>query len=78
LRDETMNLRETFECLKTQKLVFVAPGGNQGDHLIYAGAYKLADEIGLEYYPILCDRKSQPPKFSDEVIYLHGGGGFCR
>jgi len=73
-----MNLREAFEDLRTRKFVFVAPGGNQGDHLIYAGAYKLADEVGLEYYSILCNRRSQPPKVSDEIIYLHGGGGFCK
>jgi len=73
-----MNLREALGRLKKQKFVFVAPGGNQGDFMIYAGANKLADEIGLRYRSILCSRKSQPPKIFDEVIYIHGGGGFCR
>jgi len=73
-----MSLREVFEKLKTRKFMFVAPGGNQGDYMIYAGAYKLADELGLKYQSILYTRKVQPPKILDEVIYLHGGGGFCR
>lgn len=73
-----MSLRETFEKLKTRKFVFVAPGGNQGDYMIYAGACKLADEIRLKYRSTLYTRKTQPPQISDEVIYLHGGGGFCR
>ena len=73
-----VSLKETFTRLKAWKFMFVAPGGNQGDSMIYAGAYKLADEVGLEYRPIFCGRNSPIPKISNEIIYLHGGGGFCR
>jgi len=73
-----MNLKEVFTKHKSQKFMFVAPGGNQGDYMIYAGAYKLADEVGLKYHHVFCSRRSQPPKATDEIIYLHGGGGFCR
>jgi len=72
-----MSLREAFEELSGGEFIFIAPGGNQGDLLIYQGAFKLADELGIPYKQAFA-----PPNWKGEtygeskVIYLHGGGGF--
>jgi len=45
--------------------------------MIYAGAYKLANSVGLKSRHIWCRRKLPTPKIdADEVVYIHGGGGF--
>lgn len=55
--------------------VFVRPGGNWGDQLIYAGADSLARRLGLSWV----DRDwanfepGQVPRGAG--VYLHGGGG---
>lgn len=55
---------------------FVQPGGNWGDHLIYAGAEALATRLGLSWksYDFRDFDSSRVP--AGAAIYLHGGGGF--
>ena len=55
---------------------FVQPGGNWGDHLIYAGAEALATRLGLNWksYDYRDFDSSRLP--AGAAIYLHGGGGF--
>jgi len=70
-------LEQVFKLNKEKDWVFIAPGGNQGDSMIYQGAYKLADKVGLNYRKQRMGRKAPPPKIRhDEVIYVHGGGGW--
>jgi len=70
-------LREVFEEFSNRKFIFVAPGGNQGDFLIYQGAFKLADELGLNYKHVLAPLNWKAETYGkSKVIYLHGGGGF--
>lgn len=70
-------LKEVFEAYENRRFLMVEPGGNQGDSMIYAGARKLADEVGLNYDSIRCEPEVTPPKCgSRRIIYLHGGGGF--
>ncbi|RJR35243.1 MAG: hypothetical protein C4576_25245 [Desulfobacteraceae bacterium] len=58
--------------------LFIEPGGNSGDSLIYRGAYKLAARAGLQYetarHEEVIDRLNEVP--SDKVVYIHGSGGF--
>ena len=71
-----MALREVFEDFSNREFIFVASGGNQGDLLIYNGAFKLADELGLNYKRVLVPWEAESYDQS-KVIYLHGGGGFA-
>lgn len=70
-------LEQIFKLNKEKQWVFIAPGGNQGDSMIYQGAYKLADRVGLKYRKLTLGRKADAPRIdAREVIYIHGGGGW--
>ncbi len=72
-----MNLFKTFEEYADREFIFVSPGGNQGDQMIYLGAYKLASEAGLNYRAIQYERGQNVHIFNKDIIlYLQGGGGF--
>lgn len=71
-----MPLRELFISLSDHRFVFVEPGGNWGDHLIYLGAHQLAAETGVQYRTLVWDQFLEHGAHPDEVIYLHGSGGF--
>lgn len=69
-------LEEIFRQNNEKEWIFVKPGGNFGDHLIYSGAEALARRVGIKWI----DRdylNFDPSAFSrSSAIYLHGGGGF--
>lgn len=76
-----MKLKEIFQKYDEYSFKFIQPGGNAGDYLIYAGAKKLANEVGIPYetmfFPALRYRIFYRAKFgTDDIIYLHGGGGY--
>lgn len=72
-----MALREAFEEFSNRKFIFVAPGGNKGDFMIYQGAFKLADELGLHYKHILVTPNWKAETHcKSKVIYIQGGGAF--
>lgn len=72
-----MSLKEIFEEYSDKPFFFIAPSGNQGDSMIYLGADKLADEVGLRRKAVLYPPKSSVHIFpKDVVLYLQGGGGF--
>lgn len=82
-----MLLRDVFEQFRDRRFIFVEPGGNHGDYLIYAGAKKLANEVGVEYRSFFFGYQTSPALFLDriiaeidmsqsDIIYLHGSGGF--
>ena len=82
-----MRLKDIFEEYKYRRFLFVEPGGNHGDYLIYAGAKKLANEVGIEYLSFPFDYQTSSALFLNsiianiptsqfDIIYLHGGGGF--
>lgn len=76
-----MSLLEIFKEHRDQNWVFIAPGGNQGDWMIYLGADKLANRAGLRRLSVLYkkSRDTQVHIFDKQVIlYLQGGGGFNR
>lgn len=76
--DAGMTIEQLFKENANRKWVLVAPGGNQGDSMIYAGARKLADKARLNYTEIKLGRKAKPPPLEfDDAIYVQGGGGWC-
>jgi len=64
------------------KFAFVIQGGNQGDQMIYAGAEKMAELLGISHTTHYClapPNNPNIPQFDEQtVIYMHGGGGFNR
>lgn len=72
-----MALREAFKEFSNRKFIFVAPGGNRGDFMIYQGAFKIADELGLHYEHVLATLNWKAETYGkSNVIYLQGSGGF--
>lgn len=69
-------LRQVFERHRDRPWLFVRPGGNWGDYLIYAGAEKMANETGLHWSSCESDEFEQQATTSDHCIYLHGSGGY--
>jgi len=76
-----MSLLELFKEHKNRHWVFMAPGGNQGDQMIYLGADKLADQAGIQHTSVLYKKRRDTRVHilpEDTMIYLQGGGGFNR
>lgn len=69
-------LADVLQRFRDRPFLFVEPGGNWGDDLIYLGATTLARRLGLRWqrvtYPDFIAR--QPD--ADVAVYVHGGGGF--
>lgn len=72
---EDLKLADVFAEHGQRAFVFVRPGGNWGDHLIYWGAEYLADRIGLDWTGV--DVEDFDPTMIDAAaaVYVHGGGG---
>ena len=51
-----MTIKSLFKRYEDRKWLLVAPGGNQGDQMIYTGARKLADQAELDYKEITLGR----------------------
>lgn len=70
-------LKELFIHYKERPFLFVRPGGNFGDHLIYFGAEILANQVGIQFETIDAKTFSNRDLSREEhVIYIHGGGAF--
>jgi hypothetical protein len=58
-----------------REMLFVEPGGNWGDQLIYRGAEALARRLHVEFTRLTYEAFLARP--ADAVpVYVHGGGGF--
>lgn len=69
-------LRQIFERNRDRPWLFVRPGGNWGDFLIYAGAEKMADALGLDWSTCESPAFAQRATTAEHCIYLHGSGGY--
>jgi exopolysaccharide biosynthesis predicted pyruvyltransferase EpsI len=69
-------LLNLFQRFSGHKIIFVEPGGNFGDYLIYKGAFKLAALAGLRYESVTFAQFQAKSFAPDEVVYIHGSGGF--
>lgn len=68
-------LENVLSELTSQQFIFVEPGGNWGDYLIYFGAKVLAKKLGIEFQTLTINEfLSRTPDSSN--VYIHGGGGF--
>jgi exopolysaccharide biosynthesis predicted pyruvyltransferase EpsI len=65
-----------FRLYQDRPFVFVRPGGNAGDELIYLGAEKLAKLAGIDLCNMPIDDFLTSKPGRDSVIYIHGGGGY--
>ncbi len=77
--DSEINSRKLYELFKSfgcEKFLFVEPGGNCGDYLIYKGAKKLADFAGISYKSVSHDQYMAGNYHAPSVVYIHGSGGF--
>ncbi len=69
-------IRQIFEHHRDRPWVLLRPLGNWGDHLIFAGAERMADALGLQW------TSCETPEFQalsttpEHCIYLQGGGGY--
>ncbi|MDR3637809.1 MAG: polysaccharide pyruvyl transferase family protein [Isosphaeraceae bacterium] len=66
---------DVFREFRDRPFVFVEPGGNFGDQLIYRGAEKLAAGVGLRFCSISYQEFVRRRLDREEVVYIHGGGG---
>lgn len=73
--DLSTKLVDLFSANRGRNWYFVSPGGNWGDHLIYAGAESLARSLGLHWTTLDYRNieRALPP--GGAGIYIHGGGG---
>lgn len=69
-------LLDLFEQYAARPFVFVRPGGNAGDHLIYLGAEKLARHARLRFTTVTHEAFMEQQYERDTVIYIHGSGGY--
>lgn len=73
--ETTKKLAHLFSAHRERDWYFVSPGGNWGDHLIYAGAESLARSVGLRWTNLDYRNIASAPPPAGACIYLHGGGG---
>ncbi|MDO6487712.1 polysaccharide pyruvyl transferase family protein [Colwellia sp. 6_MG-2023] len=69
-------LKDIFRNYARKEFVFVKPGGNFGDDLIYFGAESLAKELGLIFKTYSISEFKDVTELKNKVIYIHGGGAF--
>lgn len=70
------SLKTVLERYRDRPFLFVEPGGNWGDHLIYRGAERLGQKIGLRFASMDYDTFMRHRPEPGTAIYLHGGGAF--
>lgn len=71
-------LYHLFDKLKSRRFVFVKPGGNWGDDLIYRGAEKIAGHCNIDYVSVDYNEFMSSNFSTEDVIYIHGCGGVNR
>ena len=69
-------LSAVMEAFREREMLFVEPGGNWGDDLIYLGAYALARRLGVRWRRLTHDEFLAAPVVPEIPVYVHGGGGF--
>ncbi len=69
-------LEKLYRANQQRPWVFVEPGGNFGDLLIYQGAYELANRCRLDYQVIDYEAFLNTEISPETAVYLQGGGGY--
>lgn len=76
--EDSLVLRDVLNIFSHKRFVFVEPGGNFGDQLIYEGAFKLANELNIEYKKATYDETMNQKVDTEALYYVHGGGGYNK
>ena len=71
-----LSIRGLFEKYRAKRFLFIQPGGNFGDYLIYAGATKIAKEFEVNYFEVAYGKFLNTSLNGFDVAYIHGSGGF--
>ena len=69
-------LAESLSRFRERAFLFVEPGGNWGDGLIYLGAQTLARRLGLRWLRLSYEEFITRKPDDSVAVYVHGGGGF--
>ena len=69
-------LAESLSQFRDRAFLFVEPGGNWGDGLIYLGAQTLARRLGLQWESLSYAEFIARAPADNVTVYVHGGGGF--
>lgn len=69
-------LIDVFRRYADREFIFVRPGGNWGDYLIYWGVESMAEKLGIKWIDMPWDEFDPASVKQDQVVYLHGSGGF--
>ena len=69
-------LEDIFVAHRDKRFIFVQPGGNWGDYLIYFGLECLAKKLNLSYTSLALKDFLTYEINPGEVVYIHGGGAF--
>lgn len=71
-------LEKLFHENRHSEFIFVQPGGNHGDYLIYFGLEQLARRFNIQYQSLTVEEFLNLQVCPGKVVYLHGAGGFNR
>ncbi len=74
--DTPSSLEQVLRAQGKRPFTVVEPGGNFGDGLIYFGFEALARELGIQIRSVNHEKLNELSTRPEEVIYLHGSGGF--
>ena len=77
-RDYAVPLADEFERYRSSQFLFVNPGGNWGDHLIWRGVECLADRYDIGRSSVSFDKfiNGDYETSPSAVVYIQGGGGY--
>jgi exopolysaccharide biosynthesis predicted pyruvyltransferase EpsI len=71
----SQRLFNLFKRYKERSFIFLEPGGNFGDILIYKGAEKIANHAGAKFKSISHVEFLSSSFDQNVVLYIHGSGG---
>lgn len=70
------SLKDILNKYANKPFLFVRPGGNWGDYLIYYGAETLANELNIKFTTLTKAEFLNSEINEDVNVYIHGGGAF--
>ncbi|MGM5483023.1 MAG: polysaccharide pyruvyl transferase family protein [Nanobdellota archaeon] len=76
MQKEKETLADLLSLYAQKRFLFVKPGGNHGDMLIYIGLKSLAKYLDLRYKEISFNELRKEKLDNYDVVYIHGSGGF--
>ena len=69
-------IASVFHRYAGKEFIFVEPGGNFGDRLIFKGAEKIARQLGISFTAVNYEEFNPKNCNPEQVIYIHGSGGY--